>query len=93
MPANYDNSAWFYDRLSRVVYGKAIVRAQVYLLKEIPAGSTVLIAGGGTGSFCSSASRPEPSRFGMLRSVMTASASKPASFSRASRPSCAVSGW
>jgi len=49
MAANYDNSAWFYDRLSRLVYGKALVRSQVYLLKHIPANSTILIAGGGTG--------------------------------------------
>jgi len=49
MPANYDNSAWFYDRLSRLVYGDALVRAQVYLLGFIPANASVLIAGGGTG--------------------------------------------
>jgi SAM-dependent methyltransferase len=49
MPANYDNSAWFYDRLSRLVYGDALVRAQVYLLGFIPANAKILIAGGGTG--------------------------------------------
>jgi ubiquinone/menaquinone biosynthesis C-methylase UbiE len=49
MASNYDNSAWFYDSLSRVVYGKALVRAQLYLLQFIPAGSKILIAGGGTG--------------------------------------------
>ena len=49
MAANYDNSAWFYDRLSRVVYGNALVKAQVYLLPHIPPGSNILIAGGGTG--------------------------------------------
>jgi ubiquinone/menaquinone biosynthesis C-methylase UbiE len=49
MAANYDNSAWFYDRLSRLVYGKALVRSQVYLLKHIPENSSILIAGGGTG--------------------------------------------
>jgi len=49
MAANYNNSAWFYDRLSRVVYGKALVNAQVYLLKYVPANSKVLIVGGGTG--------------------------------------------
>ena len=37
MAANYDNSAWFYDRLSRVVYGRALIRSQVYLLRYIPA--------------------------------------------------------
>lgn len=49
MPVNYDNSSWFYDRLSRLVYGPALVNAQVYLLKHIPAGASVLIVGGGTG--------------------------------------------
>jgi len=49
MASNYNNSAWFYDRLSRVIYGKALIRSQVYLLPFIPAGSTILIAGGGTG--------------------------------------------
>lgn len=49
MPANYNNSAWFYDRLSRLVYGRALINAQVYLLQYVPAGAEVLIAGGGTG--------------------------------------------
>jgi ubiquinone/menaquinone biosynthesis C-methylase UbiE len=49
MPANYNNSAWFYDRLSRLVYGRALIKAQVYLLQFIPSSSSVLIAGGGTG--------------------------------------------
>lgn len=49
MAANYNNSAWFYDRLSRLVYGKALVNSQVYLLNFVPADSRILIAGGGTG--------------------------------------------
>jgi ubiquinone/menaquinone biosynthesis C-methylase UbiE len=49
MAANYNNSAWFYDRLSGLVYGKALVNAQTWLLPFIPAGSTILIVGGGTG--------------------------------------------
>jgi ubiquinone/menaquinone biosynthesis C-methylase UbiE len=49
MAANYNNSAWFYDRLSRLVYGRALVNAQVYLLKYIDVNSHVLIVGGGTG--------------------------------------------
>jgi hypothetical protein len=36
MPANYDNSASFYDRLSRLVFGKALVNAQAWLLPQIP---------------------------------------------------------
>jgi ubiquinone/menaquinone biosynthesis C-methylase UbiE len=50
MPSpNYDNAAWFYDRLSKLMYGNALIDAQVYLLPHIPANSSILIAGGGTG--------------------------------------------
>ena len=61
MAANYDNSAWFYDRLSRVIYGKALVKAQIYLLQYISAGSTILIAGGGTGWILEEISKLHPS--------------------------------
>ena len=49
MSANFNNAAWFYDRLSRLVYGKALVDAQRFLLKFIPPDTGVLIVGGGTG--------------------------------------------
>jgi ubiquinone/menaquinone biosynthesis C-methylase UbiE len=49
MPVNYDSIANVYDSLSRLIYGKHIVDAQVDLLKYIPKGSKVLIVGGGTG--------------------------------------------
>ncbi len=49
MPANYNNVAWFYDGLSKLVYGKALIRSQVYLLPFIPPNSGILIVGGGTG--------------------------------------------
>ena len=49
MAANYNNAARFYDGLSRVVYGKALVEAQVYLLRYIAPNSNILIVGGGTG--------------------------------------------
>lgn len=49
MPSNYDNAAWFYDRLSRLVYGRALVNAQAALLPLIPPNAKVLVAGGGTG--------------------------------------------
>ncbi len=49
MPANYDNSKWFYDQLSGLVFGKTLIRAQTYLLDRIKPGSEILIAGGGTG--------------------------------------------
>jgi SAM-dependent methyltransferase len=45
----YDTIAPLYDRLSRLVFGQALVHAQAWLLAFIPAGSRVLIAGGGTG--------------------------------------------
>jgi len=61
MPSNYDNSAWFYDRLSRVIYGRAIIRSQVYLLQFIPAGSNVLIVGGGTGWILEEIAKVHPS--------------------------------
>ncbi len=49
MAANYNNSAWVYDLLSRIVYGRAIINAQVYLLQYISTNSRILIVGGGTG--------------------------------------------
>jgi ubiquinone/menaquinone biosynthesis C-methylase UbiE len=49
MAANYDNSAWFYDGLARLVYGNALVKAQVFLLQYILPNSNILIVGGGTG--------------------------------------------
>ena len=61
MAANYDNSAWFYDRLARLVYGRSLVNAQVYLLQRIPANAKVLIAGGGTGWILEELTRIHPS--------------------------------
>jgi len=61
MAANYNNSAWFYDRLSRVVYGRALVNAQVYLLQYIEPNSNILIVGGGTGWILEELSRVYPS--------------------------------
>lgn len=61
MPANYNNSAWFYDGLSRLVYGRALVKAQVYLLHFIPEKANVLIVGGGTGWILDELSRVHPS--------------------------------
>lgn len=49
MKGSYDTVAPFYDRLSRVVYGAAIVQAQIYLVHAIPENSVILIVGGGTG--------------------------------------------
>jgi ubiquinone/menaquinone biosynthesis C-methylase UbiE len=49
MHGGYSNVAWFYDSLSQVVFGKALVKSQVYLLQFIPQNSNILIVGGGTG--------------------------------------------
>ena len=49
MAANYNNIANIYDLLSRTVFGNYIVPSQVCLLRYLPSGSHVLIAGGGTG--------------------------------------------
>src|SRR5205823_4259624 len=49
MRGGYSNVAWFYDSLSRLVFGKALIQSQVYLLQFIPANSNILIVGGGTG--------------------------------------------
>ncbi|PWJ57264.1 ubiquinone/menaquinone biosynthesis C-methylase UbiE [Dyadobacter jejuensis] len=49
MQNNYDRAAWFYDSLSRLVFGKALVYIQQKILAHIPANSKVLIVGGGTG--------------------------------------------
>jgi len=46
---NYDAVASFYDPLSRLVFGKAQINAQVEQLKYVPTGARVLIVGGGTG--------------------------------------------
>jgi tRNA (cmo5U34)-methyltransferase len=47
--ANFDNVAWFYDPLVRMVFGKTIRMSQVRFLDTRTPGSTILILGGGTG--------------------------------------------
>ncbi len=49
MPSNFENAATFYDRLSQLVYGKALLNAQQHFLNYIKPGSNILIIGGGTG--------------------------------------------
>ncbi|MDP9077938.1 MAG: methyltransferase domain-containing protein [Bacteroidota bacterium] len=61
MAANYNNSAWFYDRLSALVYGRALINAQVYLLQFVPANASVLIVGGGTGWILDELTKIHPS--------------------------------
>jgi ubiquinone/menaquinone biosynthesis C-methylase UbiE len=61
MAANYDNAAWFYERLSKLVFGQAQVKAQEYFLNQIKPQSEILIIGGGTGQILESLSRLYPS--------------------------------
>jgi len=49
MSSGYDNAAWFYDRLSRLVFGNNLINAQVSLLQHIQPNAHILIVGGGTG--------------------------------------------
>jgi len=46
---NYDKIARHYDKLSRLVFFKSQVNAQIDQLTSIPAKSAILIVGGGTG--------------------------------------------
>lgn len=46
---NYDKIANHYDFLSRLIFFKSQVKAQINQLKSIPANSSLLIVGGGTG--------------------------------------------
>jgi len=50
MPANFNAAALYYDKLSRLVYGSALMDAQMYLLQHIRDGDKILIVGGGTGA-------------------------------------------
>ena len=57
---NYDTAAWFYDGLSRLVFGRTLVDAQSFLIDAIPARSSVLIAGGGTGWILEEIAKKQP---------------------------------
>ncbi|WP_183563280.1 class I SAM-dependent methyltransferase [Mucilaginibacter sp. SP1R1] len=61
MAANYNNSAWFYDPLSRLVYGRELINAQLYLLQHIKPNSSILIVGGGTGWILDELTKLHPS--------------------------------
>jgi len=47
--SDYNNAAWFYDTLARIIFGKAINKSQTCFFKKIDSGSSILIIGGGTG--------------------------------------------
>jgi ubiquinone/menaquinone biosynthesis C-methylase UbiE len=59
--SNYDNAAWFYDSLARLIYGKALINAQVYLLQYIQPNTNILIVGGGTGWILEELTKIHPS--------------------------------
>ena len=60
MKRGYDNIAFFYDRLARLVYGRALVSAQRFLIQAIPPGAKVLIIGGGTGWILEEIAKVQP---------------------------------
>jgi len=46
----FEQAAWFYDGLSRLVFGKALLRAQAVVLDQLPPGALrLLVLGGGSG--------------------------------------------
>ena len=49
MNNNYDKIANYYDTLSRLVFFKSQVNAQINQLRYVPENSSVLVVGGGTG--------------------------------------------
>jgi ubiquinone/menaquinone biosynthesis C-methylase UbiE len=61
MAANYDNTTWFYERLSKLVFGQAQVKAQEYFLNRLKTGVNILIIGGGTGGILESLTNLHPS--------------------------------
>jgi ubiquinone/menaquinone biosynthesis C-methylase UbiE len=57
MAANYDNTVWFYERLSKLVFGRSQIEAQEHFLNHIPPQANILIIGGGTGRILESITR------------------------------------
>ena len=46
---DFDTIAFAYDHLKRLVFGKALDKAQIALIPYIPSQARILIIGGGTG--------------------------------------------
>jgi ubiquinone/menaquinone biosynthesis C-methylase UbiE len=61
MASSYDSTTWFYERLSKLVFGQAQVRAQNYFLSQIAPGAYILIIGGGTGKMLETLAGLHPS--------------------------------
>ncbi|RZL39782.1 MAG: methyltransferase domain-containing protein [Pedobacter sp.] len=58
---NYDKIANYYDSLSRLVFGKSQLNAQINQLKNIKKNSSILIVGGGTGWILEEIGKRHPS--------------------------------
>ena len=61
MVNHYDKIAKYYDFLSRLVFFKSQVNAQINQLKYIPKNSSILIVGGGTGWILEEIAKIHPS--------------------------------
>ncbi|MCX2573233.1 class I SAM-dependent methyltransferase [Pedobacter sandarakinus] len=61
MNNNYDKIANSYDFLSRMVFGRAQVNAQIHQLKYLPTRGNILIVGGGTGWILEEIAKIHPS--------------------------------
>ena len=66
MPSNFENAAAFYDKLSQLVYGKALLKAQGHFLSYIKPGSRILIIGGGTGKIIEQLARQQQDALTMV---------------------------
>ena len=60
MGNHYGRIASFYDRLNRIMLGRATVDPQLWLLEKIPPHAKVLIIGGGTGWILEELAKRQP---------------------------------
>jgi ubiquinone/menaquinone biosynthesis C-methylase UbiE len=56
----YDNVAFFYDALARLIFGRQQLTALEFLIRHIPENARVLIVGGGSGWILESIARQHP---------------------------------
>jgi len=74
--ANFDRIAIFYDRLKRLVFGSQIDKASRHFLHKIPDNCSILIIGGGSGTFLSDFKSNHLVKYVELSSVMIDQAKK-----------------
>ncbi len=60
MGTHYDRTTWFYEWLSKLVFGNAQIKAQEHFLHLIEPHSSILIVGGGTGQILESLTKVHP---------------------------------